>query len=50
MTDDKQPKQHADEEQEQADLELDEEQTDEVKGGGYRYRGPDTEPQAFKGK
>ena len=48
MTDEKQPKQQADEEQEQADLELDEEQTDEVKGGG-RYGGPTRSGQALKG-
>ena len=43
MTDEKQPKQQNDEQQEeQADLELDEKQTDEVKGGSGRYkrRGP----------
>ena len=39
MTDEKQPKQQDEQQEEQADLELEEEQTDEVKGGGrLRFR------------
>ena len=47
MTDEKQPKQHDEQqEEEQADLELDEKQTDEVKGGAYKIRGPEREPES----
>ena len=50
MTDEKQPKQQDEQQEEQADLELEDDQTDEVKGGGrLRFGGPDKESSRLKG-
>ena len=51
MTDEKQPKQQRRRAAgEQADLELDEEQTDEVKGGGNQVRAPGAAPDKESGR